>query len=103
MAGYSGTPLPQKLGIKPGTIVVLIDAPEHYRKLLGTIPSGVNFATRPVGKTKFVHLFVKERHVLISVESSLPETNKNSPAPTPTLPTNTPNKNERAVSALAKE
>jgi len=57
MAGYSGTPLPQKLGIKPGTIVVVIDAPAHYRKLLGQIPSGVNFATRPVGNTKFVHLF----------------------------------------------
>jgi hypothetical protein len=64
MAGYSGTPLPQKLGIKPGTIVVLIDAPENYRKLLGQIPSGVNFATRPVGNTKFVHVFVKERRVL---------------------------------------
>jgi hypothetical protein len=64
MAGYSGTPLPQKLGIKPGTIVVTIDAPDDYRKLLGKIPSGVNFATRPVGKTKFVHLFVKERRAL---------------------------------------
>jgi len=64
MAGYSGTPLPQKLGIKPGTIIVLIDAPEDYRKLLGQIPSGVNFATRPVGNTKFVHLFAKERRVL---------------------------------------
>src|SRR5947209_16275322 len=61
MAGYSGTPLPQKLGIKPGTIVVLIDAPAHYRKLLGQIPSGVNFATRPVGNTKFVHLFATRR------------------------------------------
>jgi hypothetical protein len=61
MAGYSGTPLPQKLGIKPGAIVVLIDAPEHYRKLLGQIPSGVNFATRPIGNTKFVHVFAKER------------------------------------------
>lgn len=61
MAGYSGTPLPQKLGIKPGTIVVLIDAPADYRKLLGQIPSGVNFATRPVGNTRFVHLFAKRR------------------------------------------
>ena len=61
MAGYSGTPLPQKLGIKPGTIVVLIDAPAHYRKLLGQIPSGVTFATRPVGNTKFVHLFATRR------------------------------------------
>jgi hypothetical protein len=64
MAGYSGTPLPQKLGIKPSMIVVAIDAPDHYRKLLGQIPSGVNFATRPVGNTKFIHLFVKERRML---------------------------------------
>ena len=64
MAGYSGTPLPQKLGIKPGLIVVAIAPPDNYRKLLGQIPSGVNFATRPVGSTKFVHLFVKERRAL---------------------------------------
>ena len=61
MAGYSATPLPQKLGIKPGMIVVAIDPPENYRKLLGEIPSGVNFATRPVGSTKFVHLFATRR------------------------------------------
>ncbi len=61
MAGYSGTPLPQKLGIKPGMIVVAIDPPENYRKLLGEISSGVNFATCPVGNTKFVHLFSTRR------------------------------------------
>jgi hypothetical protein len=71
MAGYSGTPLPQKLGIKPGTIVVVIDAPDNYRKLLGQIPSGVNFATRPVGNTKFIHLFVKERRALQTQLQSL--------------------------------
>jgi hypothetical protein len=71
MAGYSGTPLPQKLGIKPGMIVVAIDPPENYRKLLDPVPSGVNFATRPVGKTKFVHLFVKERRVLAKHLQSL--------------------------------
>jgi hypothetical protein len=64
MAGYSGIPLPQKLGIKPGAIIVAIDAPGNYRKLVGQIPSGVNFATRPVGNTRFVHLFVKERRAL---------------------------------------
>jgi hypothetical protein len=64
MAGYSGTPLPQKLGIEPGMIVVAIDAPDNYRKLLGQIPSGVNFGTRPVRNTKFVQLFVKERRAL---------------------------------------
>jgi hypothetical protein len=64
MAGYSGTPLPQKLGIKPGMIVVAIDPPENYRKLLGQIPSGVNFATRAVGNTSFVHLFAARRSEL---------------------------------------
>ena len=71
MAGYSGTPLPQKLGIKPGTIVVAVNAPENYRKLLNPIPSGVNFATRPVGNTKVIHLFVKERRILQQHLSSL--------------------------------
>ena len=64
MAGYSRTPLPQKLGIKPGMIVVAIAAPENYRKLLGEIPSGVNFASRPAGNTKFVHLFATRRSEL---------------------------------------
>lgn len=77
MAGYSATPLPQKLGIKEGMIVVVIDAPEHYRKLLGQIPSGVNFATRPVGNTKFIHLFAKERRrlhqELQSLRQKIPE------------------------------
>src|SRR5438270_12999135 len=71
MAGYSGTPLPQKLGIKPGMIVVVIDPPENYRKLLAPIPGGVNFAKRPVGTSKFIHLFVKERRVLQSHLQSL--------------------------------
>ena len=71
MTGYSGTPLPQKLGIKPGTIAVVIDAPVDYRKLLGQVPSGVNFATRTTGNTKFVHLFVKERGALMKHLQSL--------------------------------
>lgn len=71
MAGYSGTPLPQKLGIKPGTIVVAIDAPENYRKLLGQIPSGVNFASRPVGNSKFIHLFATRRSELEKQLSNL--------------------------------
>ena len=71
MAGYSGTPLPQKLGIKPGTIVVAIDVPENYRKLLGQIPSGVNFATRPVGNSKFIHLFATRRSELEKQLSNL--------------------------------
>jgi hypothetical protein len=34
MAGYSGTPLAKKLGIKEGVEIYPVNAPEHYRKLL---------------------------------------------------------------------
>ena len=45
MAGYSGTPLPQKLGIKGGTIVALIDAPSGFVAGLGELPDDVTFST----------------------------------------------------------
>jgi hypothetical protein len=35
MAGYSGTPLPKKLGIKEGSRVRVIHGPAHFLKLLG--------------------------------------------------------------------
>ena len=40
-AGYSGTPLPKKLGIKPGSVVRIIGAPKGFRKTLGALPEGV--------------------------------------------------------------
>ena len=41
MAGYSGTPLPKKLGIKPGSAVALLGAPEGFAKrTLGALPEG---------------------------------------------------------------
>jgi hypothetical protein len=41
MAGYSGTPLPRKLGIKEGHQVALVDAPEAFEESLGDLPEGV--------------------------------------------------------------
>ena len=41
MAGYSGTPLPQKLGIKPQTKLGLWAAPEGFAHTLGPLPTGV--------------------------------------------------------------
>jgi CheY-like chemotaxis protein len=38
MAGYSGTPLPKKLGIKPGARVALLGAPSGFEETLGTLP-----------------------------------------------------------------
>lgn len=40
-AGYSGTPLPRKLGIKPGHRVAFVHAPEDFAQTLGALPDGV--------------------------------------------------------------
>jgi hypothetical protein len=47
MAGYSGTPLPQKLGLKPGARFGLVGAPAGFARTLGALPAGV--VARPVG------------------------------------------------------
>jgi len=41
MAGYSGTPLPQKLGIKEGARLGLVRAPDDFARTLGALPAGV--------------------------------------------------------------
>ena len=64
MAGYSGTPLAQKLGIKAGQRVVVIDGPAAYRKLLSPLPEAVSFSTKVDSATTFIHLFVSERKTL---------------------------------------
>lgn len=43
-AGYSGTPLPKKLGVKPGARVTLLDAPDGFSKVLQPLPDGVRFS-----------------------------------------------------------
>ena len=56
-AGYSGTPLLKKLGIKDNMKVQLINAPDNYYKLLETdiSPQIVKGKSTP----DLVHLFVK--------------------------------------------
>jgi hypothetical protein len=41
-AGYSGTPLPKKLGIKRGSVLRLIGAPGGFLETLGELPEGVS-------------------------------------------------------------
>jgi hypothetical protein len=41
-AGYSGTPLARKLGIKPGATVGIIDPPPGFDETLGELPDDVN-------------------------------------------------------------
>jgi hypothetical protein len=61
MAGYSGTPLAKKLGIKPPVTLVAIDAPPEYRSWLGELPDGVRIVSKTSKPVQAVHLFVTRR------------------------------------------
>jgi hypothetical protein len=51
MAGYSGTPLPAKLGIKKDHRIALVHAPVGFAKTLGDLPEGVKMSKpSPSGK-----------------------------------------------------
>jgi DNA-binding transcriptional ArsR family regulator len=50
MAGYSGTPLPRKLGIKEGHKVALIKAPERFDRTLGKVPKDAALQAGLAGK-----------------------------------------------------
>ena len=58
MAGYSGTPLVKKLGIKPGANIVFVSAPPDYTSELD-LPSDVMVNSRSVKPLDFAQLFVK--------------------------------------------
>jgi len=58
MAGYSGTPLVKKLGIKPGQSVALLNGPPGYRKALGSLPEEVRWAEQLGENLDFIQLFV---------------------------------------------
>ena len=45
-AGYSGTPLPKKLGIKTESMVALVDAPKDFEVTLGKLPPGTKVVRR---------------------------------------------------------
>ena len=64
MAGYSKTPLPQKLGIKPGLKVAALNPPPGYRTLLAPLPADVSFTDKASAGSNFVHLFTTERRAL---------------------------------------
>jgi hypothetical protein len=60
-AGYSGTPLPKKLGIKPDARVGLIAAPSGFADVLGELPPGVSVRFRARGPLDVVVAFFIRR------------------------------------------
>lgn len=66
LAGYSGTPLPRKLGIAPDSRVALIDGPEGVESILVPMPTGVVLQRGLKGRGVFdvIVLFVTWRAAL---------------------------------------
>ena len=63
MAGYSGTPLVKKLGIKPGFNIAFVNAPPGYANELD-LPTDVSVNTRSGKPLDFAQLFVKSEKKL---------------------------------------
>src|ERR1051326_1307782 len=59
MAGYSGTPLPQKLGITPGAVVAVVDAPAEFGSALESLPPDVSVRSDVRGRPELAVWFVR--------------------------------------------
>jgi hypothetical protein len=69
MAGYSGTPLAKKLGIKPGHRVAFASPPGGFAALLGDLPGDVAIRSRVRGPLDVIVFFTKSR---VELERRLP-------------------------------
>ncbi len=59
--GYSGTPLPRKLGIKPASVLAVINDPGHFLDICEPLPDGVELRTNARSKADTVVFFTKQR------------------------------------------
>ena len=66
-AGYSGTPLPQKLGLKPGSRLITLGAPANFNHLLDPLPARVSISTRATGEADVIVL----RHEVFEIHDRI--------------------------------
>ena len=64
MAGYSGTPLAKKLGIKAGMVLRTENAPANYAALLDPLPENVTITTGNAKELDLIHVFATTRSEL---------------------------------------
>ena len=58
--GYSDTPLVEKLGIKSGYTIKLVNQPNNYFELISDLPVSVQIEDDPSVKKDFIHFFTKQ-------------------------------------------
>jgi hypothetical protein len=67
-SGYSGTPLPAKLGIKPGHTVALVGAPPGFHQVLGDLPGVELLDELPADALLDVIVFFTKSHAEYAAE-----------------------------------
>ena len=63
MAGYSGTPLAKKLGLKDGFLVQIINQPKEYFNFFHDFPK-VEISSNKQNDYDFIHIFSKDKYQL---------------------------------------
>lgn len=63
MAGYSGTPLQKKLGIKEEVSIFIVNAPKQYLEWISPLPPNVQVRSRLASNMDFIHVFVSEKKI----------------------------------------
>lgn len=71
LAGYSGTPLPKKPGIQPGSTVRRFGGPAGFRLALGSLPAGIIVCHRPRTPTDVTLWFVRRRSDVFKALSAM--------------------------------
>lgn len=64
-AGYSETPLAKKLGIKEGSYVLTVNAPDNYADLLAPLPDGATISDKVKLPVDIVHIFTNSFEELL--------------------------------------
>ncbi len=71
MAGYSGTPLVKKLGIKEGARVAFVNAPDDFQATLGELPADVKLMKATTKSVDLILFFVMSERILAREFSKL--------------------------------
>jgi hypothetical protein len=70
-AGYSGTPLLSKLGVKEGSRLALMKAPVGFSKWLPALPDGATISQRDAGEADVILLFLMSQRDLRSLAAAM--------------------------------
>ncbi len=65
MAGYSQRSLVDKLGIKDGATIAILNAPRGFARMLGPLPRRVTRKPRATGPLDFIQFFSKDKRQLV--------------------------------------